>query len=80
MSEDHEIPPIRMDQSMAVAASMVIGLFRTFVPESETKEDAGTASLICLSVFLHQLLASARHKAKVAGILRALIVEMEDPQ
>lgn len=80
MTEDHKIPPVRMDQAMALAADMVVGLFKTFTPASATEDEAETASLICLSIFLYQLLTPARQKTKVAGLLRAIIVELEDPQ
>ena len=71
---DHEIPAIRLDQTMSVAASMISGLFKTF-PEMPNTEP-GMTSYICLAVFLHQLCMAAEFKDKVSTILQALIEEL----
>ncbi len=61
---DMKVPPIRMDQSMSIAAVMVVNLIGTFGNPGDSEEELGTLHLICLSVFLYQLLNSAKQKEK----------------
>jgi hypothetical protein len=77
---DHVTPPVRMDQSMTIAAVMVAQLIGTFGRPGDSEEELSTMHLVCLSMFLYQLLNAAKHKDKVVGILEAIIVELKDPQ
>ena len=81
MSEgDHVTPPIRMDQSMTVAAIMVAGLIGSFGREGDDPKELSNLHLVGLSTFLYQLLIVAKHKDKVVSILEALIAELKDAQ
>ena len=76
--EDHKIPEVRMDQTMAVAAVMVVATLSIFVREEDSPEEKTVTSLIALSIFLHQLLMMSKHKDKVVAILEAVIMELKD--
>ena len=60
---DHITPPIRMDQSMSVAAVMVANLIGTFGKPGDSEEELSKLHLVCLSVFLFQLLVELKEKA-----------------
>lgn len=76
MPEDYEIPPVRMDQTMHVAAVMVAATIGQFGKPEDTEEELGTLHLLCLATFLHSLISAAKQKEKVAKILETLIVEL----
>lgn len=75
---DHITPPIRMDQSMSIAANMVAGLIGQFGKPDDTEEELSALHLTCLAVFLHQLTAEAKHKDKVVSILEIIIQGLKD--
>lgn len=78
-AQDHPIPPVRMDQSMAIAAGMVAALIGTFrKTDTDTPEELTALHLTCVAVFLHQLLMPATHKDKVIKILQAITDELRD--
>lgn len=84
MSEEQEgdlaIAPVNMAQSMSIAAAMVHSLIAAaFVKPEDTDEEKVAATYICLAVFFHALCCNARHKDKMAGILKAVVAELEQP-
>lgn len=78
--EDFHVPPVSMSQVMSVAAVMVANTIGAFGKKEDTEEELGALHLICLSVFLNQLLMMGKQKEKIASILEALIVELRDAQ
>lgn len=75
--EDHVIPSVRMDQTMTIASMMLFGLIQHFIKPEDSEEQKVVATYICLAVFFQQLASGAKHKDKMAGILRAIIAELE---
>ena len=75
-----KIPPVNMAQTMSIGAMMLFGLIERFLPPDASEEDKVTGTYICLAVFFHQLVSEARHKDKMAGILKAVLVELENPE
>jgi hypothetical protein len=78
MADGHlQIAPVNMGQSMSVAAQMVLGLTLAFIGPEDSEEEKVTKTYICLAMFFHQLCVPAKHKDKMAGVLKAIIAELE---
>jgi hypothetical protein len=79
MTSDWEIPAPRADQAMSVAAVMVAALIGTFGKPEDSSEELVKLHLALLATFIHQLLAPAKYKPEVIGILEAIIIELKEP-
>jgi hypothetical protein len=76
-SEDHQIPEVRLDQSLSVLADVVacyIGATKT------TDGDGDLKSLhqMCVAIFLHALLMKSRHKEEMAKIVDAIAIALRE--
>lgn len=80
MSGDHQIPAVRMDQTMAIAATMLVATINTFFKPEDDEKTKRDISWAALSVFLHQLLMTSKHKNIAIVVLEALIQELKDAQ
>lgn len=78
--EDYQIAPVRMDQTMVIAATMLVATISTFFKPEDDDKTKRDISWAALSVFLHQLLMASKHKDIAIKVLEALIVELKDAQ
>jgi hypothetical protein len=77
---DVEISPVNMAQTMHICALMLFGMIPHFIKPDDSEEEKTAMTYICLAVFFHQLAAGAKHKDKMAGVLRAVLAELERPE
>lgn len=71
MSDDHVIPPLRMDQCVAVIARVALVALADFSGEDPD------IRLVSLALFLHELTSGVREKQKVAALFRAVADELD---
>lgn len=76
--DDFQIEPVNMAQTMSVMATVLVATVNTFLREEDTPEEKTGRSWAALTVFLHQLLMATKHPNKAIGVLKAIIVELEE--
>lgn len=76
--KDHQIPPVRSDQMMTVAAAMVCHTINAQASAFEgTAEDKMKCGQSLFAIFVHQLAAYTREPRVIARLLRVVADEMD---
>jgi hypothetical protein len=76
-AQDHNIPSVRMDQSLSVLADVVasyVGQIKGLTDEVDLKK----LHQLAISVFLHQLLMKSQHKEEMAKILDIIALSLRE--